>query len=121
MPHESPPHAFVIAQSLPLRRLDHAAEFAAFEQQPRGLPLDPVSRCAIFQAQRTKQRACRSICLPTAFHLAWMVLDLAWFLRRAADSREAGLNQAGSRALVAIPARLIYGSFLSVRGRGSRR
>jgi hypothetical protein len=50
-----------------------------------------------------------------------MVLDLAWFLRRAADSREAGLNQAGSRALVAIPARLIYGSFLSVRGRGSRR
>jgi hypothetical protein len=47
VPHESLPHAFVIAKSRPLRRLDHAAEFAAFEQQPRGLRLDPVSRCAI--------------------------------------------------------------------------
>jgi hypothetical protein len=36
----------------------------------------------ILQAQRTKQRACRSISLPTAFHLAWMVRDLAWLLRR---------------------------------------
>jgi hypothetical protein len=94
VPHESPPHALVIAKSRPLRHLDHAAEFAAFEQQPRGLRLDPVSRCGIggmasllrnlpaYLSGPAKQRACRSICLPTAFHLAWMVRDLAWLLRR---------------------------------------
>src|SRR3982751_6799929 len=33
---ESPPHAFVVAESCTPSHLDHAADFAAFEQQPRG-------------------------------------------------------------------------------------
>jgi len=35
VPHEGPPHAFVIAESCPLRHLD-TRDFLAFEQQPRG-------------------------------------------------------------------------------------
>src|SRR5229473_8275527 len=45
MPHESPPHPFVIAEPRPLRYFDYAADFLAFEQQPRGLHpqrLDPA-------------------------------------------------------------------------------
>jgi hypothetical protein len=32
MPHESPPHALVIAEPGPPRHLDHAADFTALEQ-----------------------------------------------------------------------------------------
>src|ERR1700682_736937 len=31
MPHESPPHPFVIAEPRPLRHFDHAADVLAFE------------------------------------------------------------------------------------------
>jgi hypothetical protein len=47
VPNEGPPHPFVIAEPCPPRDLDHAANIAAFQQQPRGLHpqrLDPARR-----------------------------------------------------------------------------
>jgi hypothetical protein len=36
VPHEGPPHAFVIAESCSLRHFDHTADFPASQQPPRG-------------------------------------------------------------------------------------
>jgi len=66
VPDESPPHAFVIAEPRPLRHLDHAADFPALEQQPRGFypqRLYPVCRChsgaaGIGARERSRAHSC---------------------------------------------------------------